>query len=90
VQWGTNPGEIGRKLAGRSYTDIEILQLFSNPTVEATSNEECRIYNYIISSYYFANNRMPDILEYRKHMHHLLAGKPLYDKFVTLVDEYNY
>ena len=89
VQWGTNPGEIGRKLAGEAYTDIQILKLFSNPTEYATSEHEYRIFCFIMSSYTLIYKTAPTLDEYRAHMHYLFAGKPLYDKFVTLVSEYN-
>lgn len=89
VQWGTSPGEIGRKLAGYTYTDLEILKLFSNPTVEATSLHEYQIFCFIMSSYQLIHKQAPTLSEYREHMHYLFAGMPLYDKYVTLVNEYN-
>jgi hypothetical protein len=90
VQWGTSPGEIGRKLAGEQYTDTEILKLFSNPTEHATSLHEYKIFCFIMSSYQLIHNQPPNIIEYREHMHHLFAGMPLYEKFVSLVNEYNF
>lgn len=89
VQWGTNPGEIGRKLAGDTYTDTQILKLFSNPTEYATSEHEYRIFCFIMSSYTLIFKKSPTLDEYREHMHYLFAGKPLYERFVTLVSEYN-
>jgi len=89
VQWGTSPGEIGRKLAGDAYTDLEILKLFSNPNVQATSLHEYRIFCFVLSSYQIINSKPPTLEEYRDHMHYLFAGMPLYEKYVTLVNEYN-
>lgn len=90
VQWGTNPGEIGRKLAGEAYTDLEILKLFANPTEHTVSEHEYRIFCFIMSSYTLVYRKAPNLDEYRAHMHLLFAGKPLYEKYVTLVSEYNF